>query len=88
MKTFWTILAVAVLSLYFTGFLAFGSWRSAVISIGLIAVVASGIGIAFAREEAKLRKQARVSGRSVTSYEHDGIRVYHPNGSQEFHPYK
>lgn len=88
MKNFWTILGMATIGLYLIGFLNFGSWESAGISIGLIAVFAAGIGIAQARETARFRKQARTSGRSVTEHRHNGIRVFHPDGTDTFHGYK
>jgi predicted phage tail protein len=88
MKKTFTVLGVAALAVYFTGCLSFGSWRAAGISAASITLVSLGLGMALTRKSAKLRKQAKTSGRSVTSNEHDGIRVFHPDGSQTFHRYQ
>jgi membrane protein implicated in regulation of membrane protease activity len=88
MKKFFTVFGVATLALYFTGFLSFGSWQAAGLSLGSLAILSLGLGLALNRESSKLRKRAKNDGRSVTSNERDGIRVYHPDGSQTFHRYR
>jgi membrane protein implicated in regulation of membrane protease activity len=88
MKKFLTVFGGSSAALYLTGFLSFGSWQAAGISLGIITFLSLGIVLALNRETSKLRKQAKTSGRSVTFHEHKGIRVFHPDGSQTFHRYR
>jgi hypothetical protein len=87
MKTL-TLFGVAAAGLYFAGFLSFGSWKDAGTSAGLVAIVMAGLALAGRMQRGKLRSQARRSGHSVTRHEHDGIRVFHPDGTQSFHSYR
>lgn len=84
MKSSFTILGVSTVGLYFTGLLAFGSWKATAVSLMLILAGSLALSLALQWQHFKHRRRARLSGRSVTTHEHNGVRVYHPDGSRSF----